>query len=92
MNTTATSLDNVKKPDSATVKRIKNLAVVGNALNQISNSDAAQTISFSALSSLKDFKDGIEQLELDPLSQEGMYNLIAYLEKKLKKRIEQSKI
>lgn len=91
MNAAASPTPTRVKPDSATARRIKSLGAVGLALNQISNSEEAQAISFSALTALKDFRDGIEQLDLEPQSSEGMKNLIEYLEKKLKKRIEQGK-
>jgi len=77
------------KPDEETKKRIKNLAAVGTALVQISNEVAGETDYFVAKESLKNFSDGIAALDLDYESRKGMSDLIAYLDKKLAKRLKQ---
>lgn len=77
-------------PDEETKERIKNLAFVGRALDEISNETGGQTDYFLAESALKTFADGIHRLRLDPESMEGMDSLIRYLEKKIKKRMGQS--
>jgi hypothetical protein len=80
------------KPDVDTQNRIKNLAVVGTALVQISNDNIGETSYFIAKTSLQEFKSGIDKLELDQVSREGMNNLIKYLEAKIEKRLKQSEL
>lgn len=77
------------QPDEETRKRIKNLAMVGTALVQISNDNAGETDYFLAKQALKSFEQGIAILDLDYESKKGMNDLIAYLEKKLAKRLKQ---
>ena len=80
------------KPDPETEQRIKNLAFVGSALVQISNDNAGETNYFLAKTSLKTFKEGIDKLELDPKSKQGMADLIQYLDKKIDKRLKQAEL
>ncbi len=80
------------KPDEDTRQRIKNLAVVGSALVQISNDNSGETNYFLAKTSLKTFKEGIDKLELDTQSKQGMFDLIQYLDKKIEKRLKQAKL
>ncbi|MCA9387201.1 hypothetical protein KC669_04170 [Candidatus Dojkabacteria bacterium] len=80
-------------PDSETVQRIKNLAIVGKAITQIGSGDSSYNTSFfAAKESLLTFKDGIDRLQLDPESKEGIYQLIQYLNNKIDKRMKQAEI
>lgn len=77
------------QPDEQTKERIKNLAIVGNALNDTyseANMDSG-TDFFMALDALSKFKEGIEKLDLDESSKTGMIDLIEYLRKKIEKRM-----
>jgi hypothetical protein len=78
------------QPDEDTKQRIKNLAVVGAALFQISDDNMGNTKFFIAKTSLQEFKKGINKLDLDPESKKGMDDLISYLDKKIDKRLKQS--
>lgn len=78
------------QPDDETKKRIRNLSIVGKAIDQISNDNKGQTDIFVAKSSLKEFEEGILKLELDPESMEGMKSLIKYLSDILDKRMKES--
>ena len=78
------------QPDDATKDRIKNLSEVGNALFEATNDDAFQTNFYAAKESLKRFKSGIDDLDLDFESKKGMENLINYLDKKIDKRLDAS--
>lgn len=80
------------QPDPDTIERIKNLAYVGNALFEISNEVGGNTDMYLAKDSLQKFKAGIEKLELPEDLAKGMQNLIAYLDKKLDKRIKASNL
>ncbi|MBE0573882.1 hypothetical protein IH575_03200, partial [Candidatus Dojkabacteria bacterium] len=53
------------QPDEETKKRIKNLSIVGKAIDQISNQNKEQTDLFLAKTSLQEFEAGINKLELD---------------------------
>ena len=75
------------KPDTATVKRISRLAIVGTALLQRANDNSFQTDFLLADDALKDFEAGINDLDLDPESERGMHDLIAYLREKIQKRL-----
>lgn len=76
------------QPDEPTKDRIKNLAEVGIALMQATNDDSYQTNFYAAKESLKRFEKGIDALNLDPESLDGMKNLIKYLDKKIDRRLE----
>lgn len=83
---------NLIDPDAATQERIANLAIVGEALNETygeENQDYG-TDFFLAKEALKKFKEGIEKLNLQPRSKKGMLYLIAYLEEKIQKRMDNS--
>ena len=77
------------QPDSETKERIKNLAVVGKALNDTYSEDNMESGAdfFVALESLNRFKDGIDKLDLDEPSKTGMIDLIEYLRKKIERRM-----
>ena len=77
------------QPDEETKERIKNLAVVGKALNDTYSEENMESGDdfFLALESLHRFKDGIEKLELDEESKTGMLDLIEYLRKKIERRM-----
>lgn len=68
------------KPDEETKKRIKNLSVVGKAISEETNDNQGPTNVFLAKTSLKEFKNGIEKLELDPESKNGIDHLIMFLD------------
>ncbi len=77
------------QPDNETRDRIKNLAVVGKALNDTyseENMDSGADF-FMALECLNRFKDGIVKLDLDEPSKTGMIDLIEYLRKKIERRM-----
>jgi hypothetical protein len=78
------------QPDEETKKRIKNLSIVGKAIDQISNQNKEQTDLFLAKTSLQEFEAGINKLELDPESLEGMRSLIKHLSNILEKRMQDS--
>lgn len=78
-------------PDDQTRDRIKNLAVVGTAINQLGGSEVSfDTDYFVAKEALNKFMAGIDRLELDFESHEGMVNLVKYLQKKIDKRMQNS--
>jgi predicted RNA polymerase sigma factor len=77
-------------PDSQTAERIRNLAIVGKALNE-TYSDQNQeqgTDFFLAKEALINFRDGIHKLNLDEVSMEGMDALIDLLQKEIDKRMD----
>ena len=75
-------------PDDQTRDRIKNLAVVGTAINQLGGSEVSyDTDYFVAKEALNRFMEGIDRLDLDYESHEGMVNLVKYLQKKIDKRM-----
>ncbi len=76
-------------PDEQTAERIRNLAIVGKALNE-TYSDQNQeqgTDFFLAKEALINFREGIHRLNLDEVSMEGMDALIDLLEKEIAKRL-----
>lgn len=75
------------QPDPDTLERIKNLAYVGNALFEISNEVGGNTDMYLAKDALQRYKEGLSKLTLPEDLAKGMANLIAYLDKKLDKRI-----
>lgn len=79
------------QPDSDTLKRLSNLANVGNALYLVSDSTKENTDFFVAKSSLNSFKMEIDMLDLPKDVRIGIQNLIKYLEIKIEKREKQSK-
>jgi hypothetical protein len=76
--------------DPDTIQRIKLLAYVGDALTQISNDEIQDSTYYYALSSLSEFREHINKLELDITTKTGIENLVKYLEKKITKRMKQS--
>lgn len=77
------------QPDTPTIDRIKNLAVVGRAIKQAyseENQDLGGDLML-AKSSLMRFKDGINRLNLSPEDKAGMMDLVEYLDKKLIRRL-----
>lgn len=79
----------MQTPDEATKSRIKNLAVVGNAVLNNSSDISEQTNFYLALQALLDFEAGINDLELDIESKKGMENLIVYLKGKIERRLKE---
>ena len=77
------------QPDEDTKLRIKNLAKVGKALDEISNDNGGETDYFLAQTALGEFEEGRNKLTLDEESKEGMTSLINYLRKKISKRMTQ---
>jgi hypothetical protein len=78
-------------PDKDTLERIKHLAYVGTALLQnVESENTFGTNYFLAKEALNNFRGGIAKLNLDPVSIDGMENLIKYLEKKIEKRMKYS--
>lgn len=77
------------QPDAETRERIKNLAIVGKALNDTYSEENLESGAdfFMALESLNRFREGIEKLDLDEKSKEGMMDLIEYLRKKIERRM-----
>lgn len=71
------------KPDPATVLRIKALAEVGAALNSDIDDVTFESKYNNAKAALQRFQEGIEKLELDVLSQQGMRDLIELLSKEI---------
>ncbi len=66
-------------PDEETKKRIKNLSAVGKALAEETNDNQGSTNQFLAKTALNEFEAGINKLELDPESLDGMKHLIKLL-------------
>ena len=77
------------QPDEPTKQRIKNLAVVGKALNDTYSEENMESGAdfFMAFEALNRFKEGIEKLDLDEESRHGMLDLIEYLRKKIQRRM-----
>lgn len=77
------------QPDPQTKERIKNLAVVGKALNDTYSEENLESGAdfFMAFEALLKFKEGIEKLDLDEPSKAGMMDLIEYLRKKIERRM-----
>ncbi|MCA9380857.1 hypothetical protein KC678_01190 [Candidatus Dojkabacteria bacterium] len=93
VQSTANDPNTTVTPDSETVQRIKNLAIVGKAITQIGSGDSSYNTSFfAAKEALLTFKDGIDRLELDPESKEGIHQLIQYLNNKIDKRMKQAEV
>ncbi|BCX14096.1 MAG: hypothetical protein KatS3mg085_628 [Candidatus Dojkabacteria bacterium] len=88
MNNLTNFKNSKRMPDEATKNRIKNLAIVGLALNANASDVRAQTDYFLAKEALNKFKAGIDELDLDPESEKGMEQLIEYLSKKIDKRMQ----
>lgn len=74
-------------PDSDTKERIKNLAQVGIALMQVANENTHQTNFYYAEEALNRFEAGLNKLELDEESRQGMKDLIEYLRVKIARRL-----
>jgi len=78
------------QPDAPTIDRLKNLAIVGTAIKEAyseENQDFGGGELVLAKSALDRFKEGIQQLELEPQDMQGMMDLVDYLNKKLDKRL-----
>lgn len=86
-NTVSPNQQIKQSPDEATKDRIKNLAVVGNAVLNNSSDISEQTNFFLAKQALLDFEKGIHDLDLDAESMRGMESLIKYLKKKIDRRL-----
>lgn len=78
----------MQKPDPATQKRIANLSKVGKAIVKRSDDKTFETDYYLAIEALNEFQKGIEDLELDTESIDGMKALIEYLRVKINKRID----
>lgn len=78
--------------DEKTKARIRLLANVGKALTQITSERNEDTSYYVALESLNKFRQLIAELDLDYESIEGIQKLTEYLEKKVKKRMQQGLI
>lgn len=76
-------------PDEETKDRIKNLAVVGNAVLSNVTDVGQQTNFFLAKQALNEFEAGIDRLELDDESMQGMKSLIKYLNIKIDRRLKE---
>lgn len=79
---------NLQQPDDDTKERIKNLAIVGTTIAQgfsAENQDVGDNFMLAREALLR-FQEGIDKLELDPPSKQGMLDLINYLQRKLDKR------
>lgn len=77
----------MQKADQSTKDRIKNLAVVGKALNETSTDYGYDTSFFIAKEALSKFREGIHNLDLDQVSLSGMDNLIDFLEKEIDEKL-----
>jgi len=76
--------------DTETLKRLTNLAFVGNFLFETSNETSEQMDYFLAKSSLKEFDNNLKMLELDGKTMDGLNKLVQYLDKKIEKRQRQA--
>ncbi len=81
-------MDEAKNPEEETKERIRHLGLVGTTLRQGFSSENQDfgTNFFYAKEALQKFSEGIAKLNLDPRSQKGMDDLVAYLWEKLDKR------
>lgn len=79
-------------PDKETQDRIKNLAIVGTAVLERSNEGKYETNYYAAKEALTKFKDGINKLELDEESKQGISDLVKYLDEKITKRLNAASI
>jgi hypothetical protein len=77
------------QPDAQTIERIRNLSIVGKALNDTYSEENLEAGSdfYLANEGLKTFKEGIDRLILDEPSRKGMNDLIEYLQKKMDRRM-----
>ena len=75
------------QPDEETKKRIKNLSIVGKALSEETNENQGATNVFLAKTSLNEFEAGINKLELDPESADGMRHFVRLLNTLLDKKM-----
>lgn len=80
----------MQKPDFDTIERIKNLAAVGRIISETSNEVSFDTDYFLAKDALQKFKVGIDNLDLDIESRDGMDKLINFLQKIIDQRLAQS--
>jgi hypothetical protein len=76
------------EPDAPTIERLKNLSLVGEALNDTYSEENLETGDgfFLALDNLNKFKEGLDKLILDEQTKKGMNDLIEYLRKKIDRR------
>ncbi len=77
-------------PDELTKERFRNLAVVGKALMQTESEDRYQTDYYIAKQALEKFVDLYNRLQLSEQDRAGMDQLIAYLQKKIDRRLNAS--
>lgn len=77
-------------PDKDTENRIKNLAYVGTALDQSRNGKTEDTAFYLAKQALINFKEGIDKLNLDIESKDGMEDLINYLDNEIDKKMSEA--
>lgn len=74
-------------PDKDTKERIKNLATVGRVIVESSHDNSEETDYYLAQEALNRFEQGIDELELDHESKEGMKSLVSYLRGKIERRM-----
>ena len=77
-------------PDKETEERIRNLAFVGTALYRETSSIGHQTPQYVALEALEKFHKGIDRLDLDEESRQGMHVLIERLREEIKEKLKDS--
>ncbi len=77
------------KPSAETYERIKNLAYVGNAVFGNGSDVSGQTNFYLAKEALLKFEEGIDLLELDDETLQGIKELIRYLNIKIDRRLEE---
>lgn len=79
------------KPDEQTAKRIKNLALVGAALAAGVTESTYDSNIFNAKGALEVFKAGIDKLDIDTQSRQGIADLVNLLNRELEKVNQQVK-
>lgn len=79
----------MQEVDPQTNERLVNLAAVGKALNDTysENNLDVGTDFYMAFNCLNKFKEGIDELNLDGPTREGLDDLVTYLKKKITKRM-----
>lgn len=73
--------------DSSTIERFRLLADVGRVLSKRSDDKKYETDYFLAKESLKQFKMTVDRMPLEPVSMQGIQDLIHYLDAKIDKRL-----
>jgi hypothetical protein len=76
------------EPDAPTIERLRNLSLVGKALNDTYSENNLETGDgfFLALDGLNKFQEGLDKLVLDEQTKKGMDDLTEYLRKKIERR------